>query len=135
MKFLTSLSPIITIAISSVISYLIARNNTKNEIKKSMLSLTHQDKVLLNDAFTTLVASLDAAASIRCQDNKNAAIKAVSNFLAVSPPSFHPTLLALSDALHYKNYEEVYSLSKILLSLYSHQISCSDEKAKAKHED
>ena len=123
LSFISTMSPIITIIISSLISYLIARSNARHEVNKLLLSFNREDKTQLYDNFSNLISSLSKLSENPSPENKSNAIEENSKFLTVAPKSFHPTLITISDILQDEDYDELHRLSKTLLLLYSQHIS------------
>ena len=118
-KIATTVTPIITIIISSIISFLVARHQTKNEIKKLIMSYNREDKQLLNDAFTELMTKTQEYCDFQCGMNLHDAISANSKFLTIAPKLFHPLLKELDVALQNADLHKIKTIRKSLMDLFS----------------
>ena len=118
-KLTTTITPIITIIMSSVISFFIAKHQTKNEIKKLLMSYNREDKQLLNDAFTELMVKTKEHCDVVCRDSLYNAISANSKFLAIAPKAFHPLLMEMDETLQNADIRKVQTLRKSLMELFS----------------
>ncbi len=116
---LEKLSPIITIAISSLVSYFIAKNQAKNEIKKTLLSFNREDKQALNDAFTNLMTKTERLCCFKCSSNIYDATEANVRFLSLAPKEFHPILNDLHTAIDDYNISKIQTIRKNLMKMYS----------------
>lgn len=114
-----TLTPIITIIISSVISFFIAKHQTKSEIKKLIMSYNREDKQCLNDAYAELMVKTKEHCDIMCRDSLYAAILANSKLLAVAPKQFQPLLMKMDEALQDNDITKIQTLRKSLMGLLS----------------
>lgn len=118
-KIATVITPIATIIISSVISFFIARHQTKNEIKKILMSYNREDKQLLNEAFVELMTKTEEYCNFSCGINLHKAISANSKFLAIAPKQFHPLLKEMDVALQNVDLHKIKTIRKSLMDLFS----------------
>lgn len=118
-KIATTITPIVTIIISSIISFLVARHQTKNEIKKLLMSYNREDKQLLNDAFTELMVKTQEYCDFSCGINLHNAISANSKFLTIAPKPFHHLLKEMDVALQNNDIHKIKNIRELLMELFS----------------
>ena len=118
-EILEKLSPIITVIVSAVISYIVAKINAKNEIKKTLMSFSREDKQSMNQAFTKMMTKTEQFCCFSCMGNSYDSIEATTHFLTLAPKEFHPLLLEMHEALQNNDRTKIQVLRKKLLELYS----------------
>lgn len=111
--------PIITVVISSVVSYFVAKMKAQSEIDKIMLSLSHKDEENFTHSYTHLLSSVAQYCSHPDLYNREAAQDACADFLSVAPPTFHSLLTELDYTLNSGDKLKLLSLREKLISLYS----------------
>ena len=119
MEIVIALIPIITVIISSVISFFIAKHQAKNEIKKLIMSYNREDKQCLNDAYAELMLKTKEHCDIMCRDSLYAAILANSKLLAIAPKQIQPLLIEMDEALQNNDIDKIQTLRKSLMDLLS----------------
>lgn len=112
-------APIITVVISSTISFFVAKHQAKNEIKRLLLSYTREDQQLFNDAFADLMTKTEDYCSFNCLSNKLDAIQANAKLFTIAPEPFHAILKDMDLALRNSNTYEIRKLREKILDLYS----------------
>lgn len=117
-EIIIKLSPLITVIISGIVSYIVAKTKARYEIKKTFLELNHQDKALFNSAFSTLMVLTEDYCDIQFLSTKNDAINANSTLMSVCPPCFSAILKEMDSALTSGNITEIKSVRNRLLYLY-----------------
>lgn len=120
-NIITQLSPIITIIISSFISYFIAKYNAKNEIRKALLSFAREDRLAMDKAFAELVSGMERLCTFRCDGNIRHVVTANAYFLTLAPKVFHPIIKDIDIAVNKCDLNEIQKLKKDLIEMYSQQ--------------
>lgn len=123
--FIIDCLPIITVVISSLISYLVAKSQIKNEIDKLLIEISHNDKTVISNAFQSLIASTANFCQSPNGYTLEDTIKANAAFISVAPEAFQPLLLELDNALSTKDKHKIQSIRTDLISLYSKWINNS----------
>ena len=113
------LTPILTVFISSLISYAISKSQAKAEIKRTLMSYDREDKKLLNDAFVDLITKTEEFCSFGCLGNMQDAIQANSKFLTLAPEQFRAVLLDMDTALKNSNSRNIEKLRKDIIDIYT----------------
>lgn len=120
-NILETITPIITIIISSALSFVISRINARNEIKRMSLSFSREDKQATDEAFSKLMRLTGEYCSFSCGATQYDAIEANAKFLTMAPDSFHTILNELDSAIHSKDLSKINNLRSSLLEMYSHK--------------
>ena len=113
------ITPIATIIISSAVSFFIAKHQTKNEIKKLLMSYNREDKQLLNNAFAELMTNTENFCKFSNGIYLNKAISANSKFLAIAPKQFLPLAKEMDEALQNIDTSKIKNIRKSLMDLFS----------------
>lgn len=126
LDFIKEYQAIITVVISSLISYCIAKAKTKSEIDKLMLTWSRNDKTDFSKAFQQLLSTTSAYCQHQNYHIFENAISASATFLTLSPEEFQSLASEIDAALNNKNIEQVQNVREKLISLYSEWINQSE---------
>lgn len=118
---LEKLSPIITILISSLVSYFVAEIKVKNEINKTLLTFEYKDKQTFNSTFADLIKKTERVCRCGCDKDIYDAVEVTSKFFTLAPKEFHPTLTQLHKAIINVNITEIKKLQEDLLQMCSNK--------------
>lgn len=129
------ISPIITVIISSLVSYFVARAKAKSEVNKLLITLSHEDQTTFSNTFRDLLSYTLSFCQFPNGYVLEDAVKANSAFLTIAPDEFHPILSNLDHALNEWNVKEIQKLRKELISLYSKWIEQGKQNPQHKMHD
>ncbi len=118
---LKAIVPIITLIISSVLSFIISRINARNEIKKLSLSFSREDKQAIDESFAKLIRLTGEYCSFPHGTLQYNAVEANAKFLTLAPEPFHSILSDLDSALHTQDIPKINTLRSSLLKMYSYK--------------
>lgn len=119
-------SPLLTVFVSGIISYLIAKFNAKNEIKKALLSMNHETRKTMNSAFSECIFNLERYQKSSAPISRFDAIRATAEFMAIAPKELHPILIELDSALASDNKYQSQKLRDELFAVFSQHVQNSD---------
>ena len=119
MNFINDWLPSISVIISAVISWVVAKTKAKNELKKLRIEFEHQDKENFSKAFAALMAASSNFCFHDCQENLSKAISANSNLLSFAPESLLPLVKEMNVALSSRNIRVVQEVQNRMVTALS----------------
>lgn len=129
MNLFDFLSLIITMVLSFFISYVVAKIQAKNEIKKTLLVMSHENTKTLHTAFSALMTAIDEYYFVNCHEYKQNVIKAVSDFASIAPNEFQALLIDLNNMIDSYDKTQLKALKDEIFELYLHHIKSSGNNA------
>lgn len=99
LNIIDTFSPAITFITSTLTAFIVAKIQSRHEIKKTLLSFAHEDNQVFKKAFADMLAKSGTLSNDRSDTCINSALDACATFISVSPENYHPTLIELDKAI------------------------------------
>ncbi len=132
MNILKDYSPLISLIISVLGSWLVAWHTAKLEIRKAQVRFKREDELALREAYTSMIHALEHYAFGKDEYCRVDAIKATTQFSYLAPDSCKPSLSRVAHALHEEDPNAVKCLLDNLSNEILPKIKCAGNNTKNK---
>lgn len=117
LDIIESLLPVITVILSAVVSVVVSRLTSIQEIKKFTLESEREDNNQFKELFSLLMQQTDAFCSYKCNGNKSDAIKTNAKLISYAPDEIIPLLKELDIALTNKDVIRIKAIREELMTV------------------
>lgn len=122
LHILYCVSPIISILVSSALSYIIATNKAKTEIQKISLRFEHEDNQAFQASLADILAKSGMYINTLSKDVFNSTVSSCSVFTALCPERFVDTAIKLDNAILNRNIKEIEEARITLIQINSNKV-------------